>query len=353
MAGEKTEQPTSKRLTDAKRRGQMARSRDLGDALHLGGALLVLAWWGSSMMRGLGAAMQESLSRVGESPLQTITAGDVVGLAVHGMWQLSWLVGPVALGALASTAVSTQAQGGFNLATEGLRLDLTRLNPANGLKKLAPSKAGLDLVKTLLVATVVGAVAWSAIHAVVADAGTLALSHPATAAVIGWEHVRAFLMRAVIAMLALAGADFGLQKWRHLQGLKMTKQEVRDDHKLAEGSPEIKARVRRVQREMTRKRMLAAVPSATVVITNPTHFAVALTYERGQSAPEVVAKGADHLAARIRALAREHGVPIVENPPLARAIYGRADVGERIPAELFEAVAEVLAYLIRLKQLVI
>lgn len=353
MAGEKTEDPTSKRLTDAKRRGQMARSRDLGDALHLGLVLLVLAWWGGSMMQGLGVSMQEALGRVGESPLHTITGGDVVNLVLHGLWQLSWLVGPVALGALVSTAVSTQAQGGFNLATEGLRLDLTRLSPVNGFKKLAPSKAGLDLVKTLLVATIVGAVAWSAIHTVVADAGTLALSHPSTAAAIGWEHVRGFLMRAVIAMLALAGADVGLQKWRHLQSLKMTKQEVKDDHKLAEGSPEIKARVRRAQREMTRKRMLAAVPTATVVITNPTHFAVALTYERGQAAPEVVAKGADHLAARIRALAREHGVPIVENPPLARSIYGRAEVGDRIPAELFEAVAEVLAYLIRLKQLVL
>lgn len=353
MSSEKTEKPTHKRLTDAKRRGQMARSRDLGDALHLGVALLVLAWWGSSMMQGLGAAMQEALSRMGQSPMRTINAGDVVGLAVHGMWQLGWLVGPIALGALASTAVATQAQGGFNLATEGLRLDLTRLNPANGLKKLAPSKAGLDLVKTLLVASVVGWVAWVAIESAVADASTLSLSHPAAAAVMGWEHVRTFLVRAVIVMLALAAADLGLQKWRHLQGLKMTKQEVRDDHKLAEGSPEIKARVRRTQREMTRRRMLAAVPTATVVITNPTHFAVALSYERGQAAPEVVAKGADHLAMRIRAIAREHGVPIVENPPLARSIYARADVGDRIPAELFEAVAEVLAYLIRLKQLVI
>jgi len=151
MSSERTEKPTSKRLKDAKKRGQVARSRDFGDALHLGIALLVLAWWGNSMLRGLGVAMQEALSRMGQSPLRSVTGGEVVSLAVHGIWQLSWLVGPVALGALVSTAVATQAQGGFNLATEGLRLDLTRLNPANGLKKLAPSKAGLDLVKTELV----------------------------------------------------------------------------------------------------------------------------------------------------------------------------------------------------------
>ena len=131
----------------------------------------------------------------------------------------------------------------------------------------------------------------------------------------------------------------------------MTKQEVKDDMKMVEGNPQIKARVRRVQREMIRKRMLAAIPKATVVVTNPTHVAVALRYQRGQSAPEVVAKGADALALKIRTIAREHGVPIVENPPLARAIYHQVDVGECIPGDLFEAVAEVLAYLIRLKQL--
>lgn len=353
MAGEKTEKPTSKRLKDAKTRGQMARSRDLGDALHLGIGMLVLAWWGSAVVGGLATAMQEALGRLGQSPMRTITSGEVVGLAVHSVWQLVWLVSPVALGAVVSTAIATQAQGGFNFASESLRFDLTRLNPANGIKRLAPSKAGLDLVKTLIVSIAVGTVAWQAVTTLVGDSAHMALTHPLTAAAIGWEHVITFLKRAVITMLVLAGADFGIQKWRHLNGLKMTKQEVRDDHKLSEGSPEIKARIRRVQREMARRRMLADVPTATVIITNPTHFAVALRYERGLSAPEVVAKGADHLALRIRTLGREHGVPIVENPPLARSLYSTTDVGERIPADLFEAVAEVLAYLVRLKQLVI
>lgn len=353
MSSERTEKPTSRRLKDARKRGQVPRSRDVGDALHLGAALLVLGWWGAEMLRGMSAAMQESLTRMGQSPMRTVTSGDVVGLAVHGIWQLSWMVAPMALGALVATVVATQAQGGFNLATEGLRLDLSRLSPAKGFKKLAPSNAGLDLVKTLFVAAIVGTVCWIAVRGLLAEASTLALSHPLSAAVLGWEHLHTFLKRAVIAMLALAGADYALQRWRLMKGLKMSKQEIKDDHKLAEGSPEIKARVRRAQREMTRKRMLAAVPTATVVITNPTHFAVALKYERGQSAPEIVAKGADLVAQRIRALAREHGVPIIENPPLARSLFARAEVGERIPADLFEAVAEVLAYLIRLKQLVL
>jgi flagellar biosynthetic protein FlhB len=297
--------------------------------------------------------MQEGIGRLGQSPMRTIGRGEVVGLAVHTVLQLVWLIAPVALGALVATAVAAQAQGGFNMATEGLQLDFNRLNPVNGMKKLAPSKAGLDLVKTVIAACAVGTVAWQAVRIVVQDAPHMALTHPLTSAILGWDHVQTFLTRAVIVMLALACADFGLQKWRHLKQLKMTKQEVRDDHKMTEGNPEIKARVRRVQRDMLRRRMLAAVPTATVIITNPTHFAVALRYEKGQAAPEVIAKGADHLALRIRTVGREHGVPIVENAPLARSLYRTTEVGDRIPADLFEAVAEVLAYLIRLKQLVI
>jgi len=153
-------------------------------------------------------------------------------------------------------------------------------------------------------------------------------------------------------MVAVAGADYALQRWRLMKSLKMTKQEVKDDLKMTEGNPEIKARVRRIQMTMARKRMLAAVPKATVVVTNPTHYAVALEYRRSEmSAPRVLAKGRGLLAQRIKEIAREHGVPTVENVPLAQSLYKTVEVGDFIPAALFEAVAEVLAYLIRLKQL--
>ena len=157
-----------------------------------------------------------------------------------------------------------------------------------------------------------------------------------------------------MALLLLAGADVGWQWFRHYSSLKMSRQEQRDEAQSSEGSPEIKARVRKVQREMVRKRMLAAVPKATVVITNPTHFAVALSYERGaMAAPVVVAKGRDLLAARIKQIARDHGVPTVENVPLAQALYHGAEVGDTIPPALFGAVAEVLAYLVRIRQLML
>lgn len=353
MSEDRTEQPTAKRRNDARRRGQVARSRDLNDAFHLAAALLVLAYWGPSMISGLGTVMSGGLTRLGEARHQAITSGEVVTLALQGVWQISWLVAPLGVAAVVATAAATQAQGGFVFASEALRIDFTRLNPASGFKRLAPSQAGVNLLKTIIAATMVGAVAWSGIRVLIDESPRFALLTPVAAGLDAWTYTVSFLKKAVITLLALAAADFGVQMWRTTNSLKMTKQEVKDDMKNQEGNPEIKARVRRVQREMIRKRMLAAVPKATVIITNPTHYAIALKYERGLAAPEVVAKGADALALKIRTTAREHGVPIVENPPLARAIYRQVEVGEFIPGDLFEAVAEVLAYLIRLKQLVL
>jgi flagellar biosynthetic protein FlhB len=163
----------------------------------------------------------------------------------------------------------------------------------------------------------------------------------------GWDRAWALLWRAGLALAVLAGADYAVQRWRWLSQLKMTRQEVRDELKASEGNPEIKARVRRVQREMSRRRMLGAVKAATVVITNPTHFAVALRYARSLPAPQVVAKGVDHVAHRIIATARESGVEVVPSPPLARSLYAAAEVGQYIPADAFGAVAEILAHVYR------
>jgi flagellar biosynthetic protein FlhB len=177
---------------------------------------------------------------------------------------------------------------------------------------------------------------------------------PQVAAAEGWSHLQRLLTQVGIALLAIAGADYGLQSWRHFSSLKMTKQELKDEAKSNEGSPEVKARVRRIQREMNRKRMMTAVKTATVVITNPTHYAVALEYRRSSmSAPIVVAKGRDHVAMRIKKIAREAGVPLVENVALAQGLYKSAEVGDEIPGALFGAVAEVLAYLVRIKQLLL
>jgi flagellar biosynthetic protein FlhB len=246
------------------------------------------------------------------------------------------------------------AQGGLVIAFEALTLDLSRLSPAQGIKRLGFSQGGIEFLKAMVSATVISIIAWQAGRAVLENSLGFARVGPVYAAQIGWNDVLTLMRNVAIALVVLACADYWVQRWRFMKSQRMTLQEVKDDHKAGEGSPETKSRVRRIQNETARRRMMAAVPHATVVITNPTHYAVALEYTRGRlPAPRVVAKGRGFVALRIREIAREQGVPIVENPPLARALYEGAEVGDMIPGALFEAVAEVLAYLIRLKQLVL
>lgn len=351
---ERTEQPTGKKLRDAREKGQLPRSRDLGGAASLFATVTVLAWMGERMLSTLTAAVKHWLTRMGQSPLTSIDASEVSAIAVSGAGTIGMIAGPVAVAAVAATVAMQTAQGGVVFATEAMSFDLNRMNPASGLKRLAPSTGGLELLKATLAATVIAAIAWKSARTVLDQTLGLARIDAVSAARIGWEDTLSFIRTSAVALLVLAAADYLVQRWQFMKSQRMTKQEIKDENRLQEGNPEIKGRVRRIQREMFRRRMLAAVPRATVVITNPTHFAVALEYTRGSlPAPRVVAKGAGFVALRIREIAREHGVPIVENPPLARALYKDAEVGDIIPGALFEAVAEVLAYLIRLKQLVL
>lgn len=351
MASERTEQPTLRRLRDAKRRGQIARSKDLGETAELVAILLVLGWMGSLFVTRLGDALRIGLGRMDGGLVPELDPGLLLQLVVDGLRTLAVLVGPIAVAAAGAAVGVSTLQGGWNVAPEALGLHWERLSPVNGVKRMF-GRAGVDLVKTLLAATVVGWISWRVVGAVLDQAPFYARLTPVRAALVGWGEAERLLRQSVIALAVIAGVDYLLQRWRVQRSLRMTKQEVRDDLRLIEGNPEVKARVRRLQRDMARRRMLAAVPKATVVITNPTHYAVALEYRRDElPAPRVLAKGKGFLAARIRALAREHEIPIVENPPLAQALYRSVDAGEYIPADLFGAVAEVLAYLIRLKQL--
>jgi len=354
MADDRTEQPTHRRLRDARRKGQLARSKDVNDAVQLAFAVIGLTWLGPRLAMGVADALRAGITRVGDNPLRTVEAGELVALAASNATTIGLLVGPLALCTITAAVFASTMQGGWNVATEALQLNFGKLNPANGLKRLVPSRAGIDLVKTLIVVTTIGWITYGIIRSLVEAAPLLGRLSPARSAEYGWNETMHLLRSTVIALGAFAFAEYGLAYWRHMQGLKMTKQEVKDDVKLTEGNPEIKSRVRRAQQQLARKRMLSAVPKATVVITNPTEYAVALEYSRDKyPAPRVIAKGKGLLAAKIRAIAREHNVPIVENVPLAQSLYKGVEVGDLIPAELFGAVAEVLAYLIRLKQLVI
>ncbi|MCX6537744.1 MAG: EscU/YscU/HrcU family type III secretion system export apparatus switch protein [Acidobacteria bacterium] len=355
MATDRTEPPSGKRLGDLRKKGQLPLSKDLLQAASFLAAVMVLSGLGSSMAGTLKGAVKHSLVRVGTSPLAPIDGSTIGQMVIDAVVQLVLICGPLACAsALSVVAVQVASQKGFVLATEAITFNWGSLNPANGIKRLGLSQGGYELLKAIVVSAALVTIGWQTIHAFVMNGATLARIGVAPAVAAGWEIAMGMFWKVAVVLLALGAADYGYQRWRFKRNNRMTKQEVKDENRQSEGNPETRGRIRRIQRMMFRQRMMAAVPRATVVITNPTHFAMALEYHRGtMPAPRVLAKGKNLVAQRIKAIAREHGVPIVENPPLAQALYKSVDVGDLIPGSLFDAVAEVLAYLIRLKQLIL
>ncbi|HUK35849.1 MAG TPA: EscU/YscU/HrcU family type III secretion system export apparatus switch protein [Vicinamibacterales bacterium] len=352
--GEKHAPPSARRLKDARERGQIPRSRDLGTAVASLTVTAVLMTTGPAIVSRLLSLIAEGVTRLGDKTTRSLTPEDMTSVVVNGGSMVAFVVGPIALLAAGAGVLTTVAQGGFNVAPKALRLDWSRLSPAHGIRRLAWKQGGVDTVKVVVLAAVLSVIGWNVCRDTLAESRLLLWTTPIAASRQSWQMVTRLLWQSGFALVSIGGFDYGLQRWRIRSSLKMSQQEVKDELRSNEGSPEIKARVRRLQRDAARRRMLHATKKATVVITNPTHFAVALQYRRESgAAPIVVAKGRDHIAARIREIAREHAVPIVENPPLARALHQGADVGDMIPTELFGAVAEVLAYLVRIKQLML
>jgi flagellar biosynthetic protein FlhB len=351
---DKTEKPTPKKLKETKEEGRTARSRDVTVAMTSLTATAMLVWFGPSMVQRLAVSLSESLSGLGQMAGRDLQPEDLTSMVVSHGALIGLLVGPIAIAAAVVSVATAAAQGGLHFAPKALRFDLTRLNPANGLKRLAPSQSGLDMVKMVITVCVLATIAFQIGKAFAMSSVRFPFMSPVGAAGAGWQGASRLLWQTGFALLVMGGVDYGLQRWRLMKSIKMSVQEVRDEGKSTEGSPETKQRVRKIQRDMSRQRMMADTAHATVVITNPTHYAVALEYRREKSpAPIVVAKGKDLVAKQIREIARKNGVPIIENPPLARALHAGAEVGDTIPSELFGAVAEVLGYLIRIKQLML
>ena len=352
MSQDKTEKPTRKKLLDAHKKGQVARSRDLALAAASVAASMALARMGGRLVTGLAEKLSTDLAHLGEAPLRTLTPGDLSALVARNAGLLGLLVGPIGIATMVAGVGMHGFQGGWSFSAEGLKLNWSRLNPANNVKRLGFKTGGIDTLKILLTVVMIAYLGWQAVRAVLDDSARFAWMPPIGAAQAASGHVQGLLWNVAWGLAILAVGDYALQRYRHTASLKMTKQEVRDEAHQSEGNAEVKGRVRRVQREMSRRRMISNVRRATVVVTNPTHFAVALEYRREQmAAPRVIAKGRDLIALRIREEARRHGVLIVENKALAQTLFKTAEVGETIPAPLFAAVAEVLAQLIRLKQL--
>ncbi|MEO7191691.1 MAG: EscU/YscU/HrcU family type III secretion system export apparatus switch protein [Vicinamibacterales bacterium] len=353
-AGERTEKPTAKRLKEAREKGQVARSRDLSASLSLAGVTLALGWFALRLATLVSERLATGLATLSDQAHVQIVPAGLAGLIWADAGLLARTVGPPAMVAAAVSVAASVAQVGWSYSPKALQLNWGRLSPSQGFSRFAPLQTLPELGKALIGMTAVGALCYFFVREFYDNAPFLMAMSPLEAVRFGWQRVWSLLWRSSLALTALAGLDYLVHYFRTMSQLKMTRNEVRDEAKSQEGNPEIKARVRRIQRDMARRRMLHAVKTATVVVTNPTHFAVALTYRReDMSAPVLVAKGQDELAARIRAMARAHNVPLVENVALARALYKSAEVGEAIPAALFGAVAEVLAYLVRLKQLIL
>jgi flagellar biosynthetic protein FlhB len=350
----KTEQPTPKKLKDARKKGQVVRSKDLAVAAATVAGVVALGIMGQRILQGSANRLATDLAHFGDTPLRPLTAGDLNGMIFSGLTLIIVLVGPLALATMAVGVGVMGFQGGWNVAPEAMHFNWSRMSPAKGIKQLGLSRGGVDTLKTFVIVAMIVWLAWGPVRELMTDGPRMAWMTPEASAALGWTYTERVLWRVAAILALLAIADYGIQRHRIMKSLKMSKQEIRDEGRLQEGSPEIKAKVRKIQRDMARSRMMGKVQDATVVVTNPTHFAVALEYRRGEmAAPIVLAKGQDHIALQIRERARQHGVPIVEDKPLARALYASAEIGDAIPSQLFAAVAEVLAQLIRLKRLVL
>ncbi len=344
---ERTEPATPRRREEERERGHVARSADLSSAVVLLAAVLALELSGRSLVGGIfsgAAGLLGGLGRVdGEGPNLLLQFGGAFTAALLGFLPFILVVVVAALGV-------NLLQVGFLFTGEPLVPRLDRLDPVAGLGRIFSTRAAarllMGLFKVAAVGAVVGLTIWSE-RARLAGLGGLAFEGVLGAAT---EIMFVLSLRAVLLLLVLAILEYGYQKWQYERDLRMSKQEVREELKRYEGDPRIRERRRAIQRQLAMQRMMQKVPTATVVITNPTHVAVALEYapER-MDAPVVVAKGAELVARRIREIALEHGIPIVERRDLARALYRGAEVGQSIPAALYQAVAEVLAYVYRLQ----
>lgn len=345
---DKSEEPTGKRLEESRKKGQIARSKELNTlAVTLTGTMALIifgAYMGNvlmDIMRGNFSLPREVLMSERSMALYLLASGKEALLAMQ----------PFLIALLIASIVGPIALGGWLFSTEALQPKASRMNPLAGLKRMFSVQALVELLKALAkflvilaVALVVLSVDQDDLLAIANEPIEPAILH--SLKVVGWS---AFWLSCGLILIAAVDAPF--QLWSHKQKLKMTKQEVRDEYKDTEGKPEVKGRIRQLQREMAERRMMQAVPQADVVITNPTHFAVALKYdpEKG-GAPLLLAKGGDFLALKIREIAQEHKVMVLESPGLARAVYYSTELDQEIPAGLYLAVAQVLAYVYQLRQ---
>jgi flagellar biosynthetic protein FlhB len=343
---QRTEEPTQRRLEQAQEHGDIVKSTEVTAFAVLVGATLAIAIFGRSTAEGFARALSIFL----EQPDQiAVDSTGIMTLFKSSLWTFAGLLAPVLAVLIVSGLAGHLLQHRPVFSAERLKPDLFKLSPLKGLKRMFGMDGLSNLAKGVIKLLIVGSVAWTTLWPMrEAMEGLLSQSPAGIASDISDLVIR--LMIAALSVLAVVALlDYMLQRYRFIQRNRMSRQEVKEEFRQSEGDPAIKAKIKQIRAEKSRRRMMAAVPGATVIITNPTHFAVALKYESGKmAAPICVAKGMDALALRIREVAEENEIPIVENPPLARALYASVELDEAVPPEHYKAVAQIIGYVMRL-----
>jgi flagellar biosynthetic protein FlhB len=343
---DKSEPATHKKRQDARKKGQVAKSREIPSAVVLLGALTFFYFGSGWMFHQINSLTHDILQGIGQTPP---TSESIHNLMWFLFQRVVIILAPLFIIIIILAVASNVAQVGFMLTGETLMPKLSKLNPLSGMKRLFSLAGANELVKAVLKIIIVGFTAYHLLRGELDKMPALmTLPTEEILVLVGKQSLRIGFYTCLV-LLVLAGIDYLFQRWKYEHDLRMTKQEVKDEYKQREGDPVVRSRIRAAQREMAMKRMMQAVPKATVVITNPTHIAVALKFDRSMPAPQVVAKGAGKIAEKIKSLAQEYAIPIVEQKTLARSLFKNVEIDQFIPADLYFAVAEILAYVYRLK----
>jgi len=344
---EKSEQATPKRLQEMREKGQVAKSREVPSAVILIASLLIFYFLGSAMIKDFMELMEWSFANSARFELRS---GNFNWLLLELFRRGIKIVAPLFVALMVAGLLSNIVQVGFLFSTKAIAPKFSKLDPLKGFGRMVSKQALVELIKSLFKIAVVGCVTYFTVKGELNQ--IIPLMDKEIWSIMTYIGSVCFkiLLRTCWVLIVLAVIDYVFQKWDYMQEAKMTKQEVKDEFKQREGDPLIKSRVRQAQREMAKRRMMEAVPKADVVITNPTHLAIALEYNtQNMSAPQLTAKGSRLMAERIKAIAQENNIPIVENKPLAQALFKGVEIGQEIPAVFYKAVAEVLSYVYQLK----
>jgi flagellar biosynthesis protein FlhB len=347
MADDRTEKPTPRRREDARKRGQVARSQDVNGALVMIAGLFALSLLGPKVVGGMESTMRDAFERIAQ-PGEALSARGLETLAMSTLQTVALAIMPVALICSLAAVVSNLGQVGLKPSPEALKPQPRRINPLSGAKNVFGPRMFFEGGKSILKVAVVGVIVAMTLMPKMTELAATVGTSPAMLGSELAKMVFSVAQRAAIAYLLIGVIDFAYQKWQHEKQLRMSKQEVKDEFRSQQLPAEVKSAQRRQMMQQARQRMMAAVPQADVVVTNPTHFAVALKYDGTRPAPEVVAKGQDLIALQIRRIAAEHDVPVIENKPLARSLHRSVEIGQVIPEELYQAVAQVLAHVYRI-----